>query len=78
MQWVPTQQKSKRLIIIHTITYHHIHHHCAICICALKRGELVVASVQGIVPVAIEGGSHRSPHLVSALILRTDDKNDQC
>ena len=53
----------------HTITYHQTT--CiyrALCICALKRGELVVASGQGIVPVAVEGDSHRSPHLVSALV----------
>ena len=34
----------------------------------LNRGELVVASGQGIVPVAVEGGSHRSPRVVSALV----------
>ena len=36
-----------------------------------------MASGQGIDPVAIEGDSHRSPRVVSALILRTDNKNDQ-
>ena len=36
-----------------------------------------MAPGQGVIPVAVEGVPIKAPHVVSALILRTDNKNDQ-